>query len=124
MKAPAIARFDHLALHVANVEVSIRFYRDVLGLLVLPRPGFDFEGAWLLAGDRELHLIGNRTQKPLSGSRSNHFALQVNNLADWEAWFQLLKYAYRPTKSRPDGVKQIFLEDPDGHTIELCEKPT
>jgi hypothetical protein len=28
-----------------------------------------------------------------------------------------------PKKKRPDGAWQIFLNDPDGHTIELCAPP-
>lgn len=123
MKAPAIAQFDHLALHVADVQLSVQFYHEVLGMDLLPRPDFDFDGAWLFAGDRELHLIGNRTEKPISGSRSNHFALQVSNLAEWEQWLSQQNFPYRPPKARPDGIRQIFIQDPDGHTIELCEKP-
>ncbi len=124
MERPEINKFDHIALHVQDVPASIHFYQQVLGLELLPRPNFDFEGAWFLVGDRELHLIGNRTEKHLSGSRSNHFAFVVNSLSNWESWFQQQNYPYRPPKSRPDGIRQLFLEDPDGYTIELSEKPT
>jgi lactoylglutathione lyase len=122
MDKPIVVRFDHIALHVKDVSASVQFYQNILGLELLPRPKFDFEGAWFLVGDREIHLIGNRIEKPLSGSRSNHFALQVHDLSDWEIWLQHQKYPYRPPKARPDGVRQIFLEDPDGYTIELAEK--
>jgi len=122
MERPVIEKLDHIALHVEDLEASLYFYQTVLGFDLLPRPNFDFDGAWLLAGDKELHLIGNRVEKPVSGSRSNHFAIQVNNLDAWEKWLTVQKYSFRPPKFRPDGVGQIFLFDPDGYVIELCEK--
>ncbi len=37
-----IRELDHVALHVADVEISRRFYREVLLLEELKRPAFDF----------------------------------------------------------------------------------
>ena len=41
-----IRRLDHVAIHVKDVEASSKFYREVLRLEPLPRPMFDFPGAW------------------------------------------------------------------------------
>ena len=30
---------------------------------------------------------------------------------------------FEPPKRRPDGARQIFLRDPDGYFIEICELP-
>ena len=47
------------ALHVEDVDRTIRFYTDVLGLSQIPRPNFQFPGAWFRIGaDQELHIIG------------------------------------------------------------------
>ena len=114
---------DHIALYVANVPLSVHFYQDVLGLKPLPRPAFDFPGAWFdLGHGRQLHLLGDRTE-PLPadtlGSRRNHFAFQV---ADLQAAADFLSQQGLPLKGpkpRPDGVRQLFFQDPDGYWIEL-----
>lgn len=118
-----ILALDHVAIHVKDVEASCRFYSEVLLLQRLPRPAFDFPGAWFrLGASQELHLIGDRTQPVVSHSRGTHFALETDDLEAWEKHFQKIGFAHRPRKLRPDGAGQIFLEDPDGHVIELCSK--
>ncbi len=115
-------QLNHVALHVADVEQSCRFYGDVLRLESIPRPAFDFPGAWFRLGDdQELHLIGNRTEPVQSHNRGNHFALLVDDIGAWEAHFVQNKIAFFPRRTRPDGATQIFLCDPDGHYVELCE---
>lgn len=119
---------NHVALHVIDVERSIAFYRDALGLEVLPRPAFDFPGAWFRIGtDQELHLIGDRELDVHSGHRGTHIAIQVEDLDAWDAHLskELEKHGASrvPRKTRPDGAQQSFLIDPDGHWVELCELP-
>lgn len=116
-----VTQLNHVALSVRDVEASVTFYRDVLGLEVIARPAFDFPGAWLrLGADQELHLIGGRDGPVVSSSRGNHFALKVDDPRAWEARLRGAGVALRGPKRRPDGATQIFLEDPDGHVIELC----
>jgi len=117
-----IELLNHVAVHVADVKASIHFYRDTLGLIQLPRPAFDFPGAWFQIGtSQELHLIGNRTQPVHSHSRGTHFALQVTNIKAAEAVLKSKGAIFTGPKQRPDGNWQIFIQDPDGHYIELCE---
>ena len=117
-------QLNHVALHVADVESSCRFYRDVLQLRDIARPAFSFPGAWFQLGeDQELHLIGDRTDPVISESRGNHYALMVDDIDAWEDYFQQHDVAYTPRRTRPDGAFQIYVKDPDGHTIELCTPP-
>lgn len=115
---------NHVALHVKDVERSCRFYREVLRLPSLPRPAFDFPGAWFrLGGRQELHLIGGRRDPVFGANRGNHFALMVDDIDAWERHFRENKVDHLPRRTRPDGAQQIFLGDPDGHMIELCTPP-
>ena len=58
------SQLNHVALHVADIERSVEFYRDVLRLEPIPRPAFTFPGAWFQLGtDQELHIIGERTRE-------------------------------------------------------------
>jgi lactoylglutathione lyase len=115
-----IHELNHVAIHVADVERSCAFYRDVLRLEPLPRPTFDFPGAWFRLGvNQELHLIGRNITlvPPVNGN--NHFALRVEDLTAWEKHLQQAGAIFRPVIQRPDGARQLFLSDPDGHFIEL-----
>ena len=119
-----ILELNHVAIVVSDVERSCAFYRDVLQLTSLPRPAFDFPGAWFRLGtNQELHLIGGRGEPVVAGPRGNHFALQVQDLAAWEQHLKDVNASFQPKKQRPDGAWQIFLRDPDGHYIELFTPP-
>jgi lactoylglutathione lyase len=120
-----IVELNHVALHVADVERSRRFYRDVMRLEEIARPAFDFPGAWFRLGtQQELHLIGGRELEARSHNRGNHWALLVDDLDAWEDHLKQVGYPYFPRRRRPDGAGQIFLIDPDGHYLELCTPPS
>jgi catechol 2,3-dioxygenase-like lactoylglutathione lyase family enzyme len=119
-----VCELNHVAIHIADVGVSCDFYERVLRLEAIPRPAFDFPGAWFrLGSSQELHLIGRRGEKVVAGSRSNHFALLVDDIPAWETHLTKSGADFQPPKLRPDGATQIFLRDPDGHVIELCTPP-
>src|SRR5258706_15552028 len=50
-------RVDHVSFAVRALARSLAFYRDVLGLEPAPRPDLGIPGAWLQAGDPQVHLI-------------------------------------------------------------------
>ncbi len=100
-------QLNHVALHVADVAQSCGFYRDVLLLESLPRPAFDFPGAWFRLGDdQELHLIGDRTEPVHSHNRGNHFALLVDDIDAWESHLIANQVNFFPRRTRPDGAIQ------------------
>lgn len=115
-----IHELNHVAIHVADVERSSAFYRDVLRLEMIPRPAFNFPGAWFrLGAAQELHLIGRRIGSVPPVNRNNHFALRVDDIAAREMHLEQSGAAFPPRKQRPDGAWQVCLRDPDGHFIEL-----
>ncbi|ADB17084.1 Glyoxalase/bleomycin resistance protein/dioxygenase [Pirellula staleyi DSM 6068] len=117
-------QLNHVAIHVADVERSCQFYRDILQLESLPRPPFTFPGAWFrIGGDQELHLIGERKSEVLSHNRGNHYAMLVDDIDAWERHLTEVGAQFFPRRIRPDGAYQIFLCDPDGYYIELCTPP-
>jgi len=117
-----IRELNHVALHVADVADSSQFYADALQLEPLARPAFDFPGAWFRLGTtQELHLIGDRSEAVRSHHRGTHIALAVDDLDAWDAHLDSQGIDRIPRKTRPDGVQQTFILDPDGHWIELCQ---
>src|SRR5438552_676192 len=72
----------HVALTVSDLERSRKFYREVLGLVEIPRPPFSFPGAWFtLGGGQQVHLIVHTSPTFRAGkgldSRDVHFAMRV-----------------------------------------------
>ena len=126
-------RFDHAGLVVADVAASVAFYRDVLGLTIVPRPAFSFDGAWLRSGDAVIHLLeqhvgngaaGERIDAVEHPSRTRHLAFEVADCR--EAAAALIDAGQTIVvgpKSRPDGATQAYLRDPDGYLIELYSDP-
>ena len=115
-------QLNHVALHVADVQKSCAFYGEVMQLEPMPRPNFDFPGAWFRLGeDQELHLIGERPEAVTGAeSRGDHWALMIDDMDEWEDYFKSKGIDYVPRRTRPDGAFQIYVSDPDGHCLELC----
>ena len=119
-----VRQLNHVAIHVADVEKSVQFYRDAMKLPQMPRPDFDFPGAWFQLGvDQQLHLIGDRELPVHSHHRGGHFALIVEELDSWETHLDAYGANRMQRKLRPDGAEQTFVQDPDGHWVELCVPP-
>ena len=117
-----ILELNHVALHVADLDASIAFYRDHLELPQIPRPAFDFPGAWFRLGPKqELHLLAGRKAPIPIRNRRAHFALRVASIDEAEAFVRHKGIAHQPRKRRPDGAWQLFLYDPDGHRVELTD---
>ncbi|HLJ57516.1 MAG TPA: VOC family protein [Chthonomonadaceae bacterium] len=118
-----IRELNHVALHVRDLDASIRFYRDVLGLPPIPRPAFNFAGAWFALGRQELHLIADPLLES-SRRRHHHFALLVDDTHAAKAELAAKGVtAMEGPAPRPDGPLQLFFHDPDGYRIELYHWP-
>lgn len=117
-----ISDLHHVAVACRDAQVSMAFYRDILGFQMLPRPPFDFPGAWLFAGNMQIHLIQSQpgTSIPSSkiDSRTYHLAFRVPCL---EKAKQLLASNGVSFIERINagGIHQLFIQDPDGLNIEL-----
>jgi glyoxylase I family protein len=114
----------HVSLCVKDLERAKRFYEDVLGLRELPRPAFDFPGAWYELGDRQLHLIVHTNPRTLRGtteidSRDGHFAVKVTDYDATLKWLNESAIAVRERAVNPTPWAQLYITDPDGNVIEL-----
>ena len=122
--------FDHVALVVANLAASRKFYVDQLGFEEVSRPAFDFAGAWFKIGQTLIHVIESDKHSGKAGwgdrlveriSRGHHIACRTNNFeqAVRAIDYHGLEIAQGP-KIRPDGTNQVYIYDPDRHLIEIC----
>ena len=111
------------------MERASWFYGTVLGLQEIPRPPFDFGGAWYQLGDRQLHLIVHPPTRTLRhsmdiGPRDGHLALRVR---DRQELLERLKAHGVKTLDLPDNMTpwaQVYCCDPDGNVLEFnVERP-
>jgi lactoylglutathione lyase len=116
---------DHVALHVADLEASAAFYSGVFGLQEIPAAAKGRR--WFSLGKGvALHLLGGRSD-PVADDRSVHVALTSDNLEPilqrlrdrGIAWSDFAGSPGAVSSGRSDGVRQIFLRDPDGYWVEL-----
>ena len=129
-----VKTLDHVTLIVKDLELSRQFYCDLLGMHEIYRPSFSFGGKWFQVGDAQIHLIlehdesgpvGENTSTQKKSSRNRHFALEIEDGHAAAKFFQDrgIPLVAGP-QERPDGVVQIFVNDPDGYVVELCSPPS
>jgi glyoxylase I family protein len=129
-----IEAIHHVSLTVRDLDRSVRFYREILGLAQIERPPFGFPGAWFAAGPtQQLHLIVHdgatfRGEKAIN-TRDGHFAVRVRSYRRAVAFLQSKGYredadpmALTSLRLQPHataGFPQIYIMDPDRHVIEI-----
>ena len=122
MSGFSVTALHHASLVVSDTEVSLKFYRDLLGLEVDDgRPDLGHPGAWLNIGASQIHLLELPNPDPVDGrpehgGRDRHVALTVEG---FDAVIERLEASgMEYTRSR-SGRKAAFCRDPDGNAIEL-----
>lgn len=117
-----VQKLDHVNVRTDDLPRQIAFCERVLGLTRGRRPGFDFPGAWMYAGDQAVvHLI--ETEAPPAAYRPDqsleHYALSATGLADFLAHLRAEKVAYY-CRVLPDfGIRQVNIHDPDGNHLHI-----
>ena len=108
----------HVSINVADVETAAPFYTDVLGMAVLPRPDFGFNGRWLRTpGGGEVHLIEVEGWVPPAGQ---HWAFKVDDIDAAVAELRERGVEVAEPKPLPETpARQTFFFDPAGNMIEL-----
>ena len=116
---------NHIALYVFDLQKSSDFYRDVLQLKQIPEPFKDGKHVWFRTGPHsQLHIIQGGTLQ--EHDINTHLAFSVKDLPKFMAHLDQLHVRYgswkgepHQTTARPDGVKQVYLQDPDNLWLEV-----
>ena len=124
-------RMLHTMLRVGNLEKSIAFYCDVLGMHVLRQkdyPGGKFTNTFVGYGDESKHTVLElthnwETESYDLGNGYGHVALGVDDIyATCEAIKKQGGNVTREPGPMKHGTTVIaFVTDPDGYKIELIE---
>lgn len=121
--------FDHIALLVKDLDKSVQFYREVLHLEEIFDATEQEHIRWFsMGGAAQLHLIQDKNQE-ISHVKGVHFALGVDDLDGFvrelkakSIYFENWQGTAGTTNLRPDNIRQVYVQDPDGYWIEVNGK--
>ena len=119
-------RMDHIALLVGDLGASVAFLTGVLGLVEIPNPMGGTTIRWIEIGDgRRFHVQAGDISR-VHVEKQTHFALSAPDFDAVLAGFRANGVAFADMKgtpgainTRPDGMRAIFLQDPNGYWFEI-----
>ena len=121
----AVTGMNHFNILTDDVEATVTFYREAVGLDVGPRPDLGFPGAWMYAGGRPiLHISGGRAKDQLKPGVIDHMAFSARGLADTLQRLDRMGVHYAHRRQAGAGTWQVFFFDPNGARVELDFDPS
>jgi lactoylglutathione lyase len=126
-QSKAKVRINHTAIFVKDIKTTKAFYEGILGLDTIPEPFHDGKHVWYSMGfpGVSMHVIQGATDKK-EYFKNQHTCFSLESV---EAFTKVLERNKIPFEdvagkrnsitTRVDGVKQIWLQDPDGYWIEV-----
>lgn len=117
-------KFCWCTIMVKDLENSLSFYRDIVGLPVSRRfsggPGMEL--CFLGEGETKVELICDRNCKDPGTDESVSLGFEVKSLAEKLAFIEQkgLKVHAGPFQPNPH-VKFFFVKDPDGVRVQFVE---
>jgi catechol 2,3-dioxygenase-like lactoylglutathione lyase family enzyme len=130
-----LTSLEHCAIRTVKLEETKDFYTEALGLRIGDRPDFPFPGYWLYLGDTAVvHLVGIDPDDPqglvehlgevdidsLDGTGSvDHIAFNASDAPELLDRLKRLGVPLRERRVPSLKLFQIFVDDPNGVTIEV-----
>lgn len=117
-------KFCWATLNVSNLEKSLKFYKEIVGLPVNRRfvAGNDLEIAFLGDGETKLELIWNKTKREISVGQDISIGFEVKSV---DKMIEYLKEKGIEIESGPfqpnPNIKFFYIRDPNGLKVQLVE---
>ncbi len=121
-----VMNFNHVALAVKDLDKSAEFYQRVLELDEIVNRTENPERRWFSLGEgKELHLILDREVTVLD-NMGVHMAVTTPDFDNFlenvrSSGTDYFDWSGKPetVSVRADGIRQIYIKDPDGYWIEI-----
>ncbi len=124
-----VRKLLHTRMRVSDMDQTIAFYRDVLGLEVLERKvsprGSHLAFLAVPNSDELIELCSFPPSGPVKVQEDLvHLAFEVDNLEEMiqELTRKQIPITDGPTRTS-SGSRFIFIDAPDGYEVELIERP-
>ena len=119
-------QYDHYSFIVKDLDKVGAFYKNVLNLKEIPHPSDTTNFKWFIVnGNSQLHLI-RKDSVAMEHSKSVHLCLATQKLDELITYLEENNVTYWdwPGKEnavtlRADGVRQIYLKDPENNWVEI-----
>ena len=122
-----ISHLYHVAIKTNDLELSIRFYQEVLGFALAPRPNFKHRGAWLAVNGASpiIHLyeagpgVADGLPTALGSAAVDHVSIFASGFQEFISRFRAHALPWREFDIATAGLYQLFVYDPSGVMLEL-----
>jgi catechol 2,3-dioxygenase-like lactoylglutathione lyase family enzyme len=110
----------HVAIKTNDLDATVKFYTEVLGMKLVHRPDFGFPGAWIAAGDDIpiIHIyaggpaLGADGKTPYGTAALDHVSLTIKGWDECLERVKKLGYDWRAAIVPGTSLWQIFVHDP------------
>ncbi len=119
----------HVAIKTPNLEATRRFYCDVLGMTLAPRPPMDFPGIWVQSptpgGFAVFHIYAGEAAMESDGSMASgtgvidHVSITCQGFAEMRDRVRDHGLAWRENVIPSVKLWQLFVYDPSAVLLEL-----
>lgn len=121
-----ILNLSHIALNVTNMERSTRFYKNILGLKLIFEEelpdGIGFSSGFITPAGVTIELIQISGMEIEAKEYTSTIAFSVESLDSAKAAISSESIEIK-NEMEFSGVKMFFINDPDGHNIEISQFP-
>jgi catechol 2,3-dioxygenase-like lactoylglutathione lyase family enzyme len=131
-----IKALDHVVIRAVDVDAMLRFYCDVLGCAVERELPLEFGLIQLRAGSALIDIVpvdsalgrAGGAAPGVEGRNMDHFCLRLETFDEAEIRAHLEKFGIEagPVETRygaEGNGPSLYLQDPDGNTVELKGPP-
>jgi catechol 2,3-dioxygenase-like lactoylglutathione lyase family enzyme len=114
------ARINHVSVNAKDLDASVAFYVELLGVQPIPTPNFGLRVQWLALGRTQLHLFESDVEPP----SNHHLGITVEDLepvyraAERRGAFDDRTFSNHLIEL-PGDVVQLYLRDPAGNLVEI-----
>lgn len=123
--------FDHMSIVVNDLEETIDFYVKVLGFHKIDDPTGVATIDWVEnEAGQQLHF-SQGDMSEIKFTKSVHMSFGVDTLTPFITNLERLNIAYESWQGeqnsmtiRQDGIRQIYIKDPNGYWIEINDRVT
>ena len=130
-------KFLHSMIRVKNIDESLKFYQELIGLKLISKNSLEDCDLYFLGDDEnscQIELTYNY-ETPKNGyecgNAFGHFAFETDSMDEFSKKVETLGYKYlwepfelslKDEKNNVDVKLIAFINDPDGNEIEIIQK--